>query len=150
MTRPLYDMFYAVPRRYDLVNHVITWGLDRRWRQKAAKECLTSQPEKVLDLCCGTGDLAIDLSRRSANGTGIIGLDYSVPMLSIAVEKTAVLDRRPFFIAGDASALPFPDRWIVVTTMTTKANIITRLLSSENKEGMNFFIIDALISIEVS
>lgn len=109
MPRPLYDMFNAVPRHYDLVNRIITWGLDRQWRGKAAGECLISQPEKVLDLCCGTGDLAIHLSRRSTNGAGIIGLDYSRPMLNVAMEKTKALDRRPFFIAGDASTLPFPD-----------------------------------------
>ncbi len=47
--RPLHGMFTAIPRRYDLVNHVITWGLDKRWRWEAARECLASQPRSVRD-----------------------------------------------------------------------------------------------------
>ncbi len=61
--RHLYAIFKAVPRRYDLVNRVITWGLDERWRRRAVRECLVSQPRAALDLCCGTGDLAINLAR---------------------------------------------------------------------------------------
>ena len=109
MVRSLYDMFNAVPRHYDLVNRIITWGLDKRWRQKAAENCSSSQPEKVLDLCCGTGDLAIYVSRLTKNGMEIIGLDYSRPMLDIASEKSRLLTKKPAFITGDAAALPFPD-----------------------------------------
>ena len=109
MVRPLYDMFNAVPRHYDLVNRIITWGLDKRWRRKAAENCFSSQPKKVLDLCCGTGDLAIHLSRLTKNDTEIIGLDYSRPMLDIANKKSRLLTKKPSFISGDAAALPFPD-----------------------------------------
>jgi len=59
MSRPLQRMFTEVPPRYDLINSVITWGLDRWWRKRAAEECLSGKPKKMLDLCCGTGDLAI-------------------------------------------------------------------------------------------
>ena len=65
---PLHGMFTAIPRHYDLVNRIITWGFDKRWRLMAAKECLTSQPQKVLDLCCGTGDLAINIARLAFVG----------------------------------------------------------------------------------
>ena len=111
MTRPLYDMFNSVPRHYDLVNRIITLGLDKQWRKKAAEECLISRPQKILDLCCGTGDLAINLSRLSMNGVEITGLDYSQPMLDIATKKTGQLNHKPSFIAGDAATLPFPDRY---------------------------------------
>jgi len=104
-------MFTAIPHRYDLVNHVITWGLDKRWRWKAAGECLASQPRKVLDLCCGTGDLAISIARLAGNGVEVTGVDYSRPMLAIAAKKAELLarGRRISFTYGDAAELPFPD-----------------------------------------
>ena len=106
-------MFTAVPHHYDLINHVITLGLDKRWRWKAARECLTSQPERVLDLCCGTGDLAINLAQQAENNVALTGIDYSRPMLEIATKKTGLLagDRKISFIYGDAANLPFPDRY---------------------------------------
>ena len=84
---PLYGMFTAVPPRYDLINHLITWGLDKRWRWQAARECLTSQPGKVLDLCCGTGDLAIDLARLAGNHVELTWIDDSEPMRGISIQK---------------------------------------------------------------
>ena len=52
--RPLQAMFNAVPRRYDLANRLMTWGLDRRWRRLAARACLAEDPARVLGLACGT------------------------------------------------------------------------------------------------
>ncbi len=109
--RPLHRMFTAVPRRYDLINHIITWGLDKRWRWKAARECLTSQPGRVLDLGCGAGDLAINLAQLAENHVELTGIDYSRPMLEIATKKAESLarGREISFIYGDAANLPFPD-----------------------------------------
>lgn len=108
---PLYGMFTAIPHHYDLVNHVITWGQDKRWRWEAARECLTSQPEKVLDLCCGTGDLVINIARLAKNGVELTGVDYSQLMLEIAAQKAELLAGRSkiLFTHGDAANLPFPD-----------------------------------------
>ena len=61
--KPLHNIFTAVPDRYDLINRIFTWGLDKRWRLKAARLCLVTQPDTILDLCCGTGDLAIRLAQ---------------------------------------------------------------------------------------
>lgn len=110
-TRPLYDIFTEVPRRYDLVNHVITLGFDRRWRRQAARQCLDSSPGRVLDLCCGTGDLALNIARLAGNDPAVTGVDYSQPMLDIAAGKAKRLDgnRKISFVPGDAAALPFPD-----------------------------------------
>ncbi len=98
-------------RRYDLINLIITWGLDKRWRWRAARECLTSQPEKVLDLGCGTGDLTLDIARLAANNVELFGLDYSQPMLDIAASKAEPLarTRNILFTCGDAASIPFPD-----------------------------------------
>ena len=110
-SQPLHGMFTAIPRRYDLVNHLITWGLDKRWRSEAARVCLASHPQKVLDLCCGTGDLAIDIALLAKNGTELTAVDYSQPMLAIAEKKAELLavEKRISFTYGDAAALPFPD-----------------------------------------
>jgi len=104
-------MFTAVPRRYDLVNHVITWCLDVRWRRKAASACLKNHPNKVLDLCCGTGDLAINLARMADRDSEVTGIDYSQPMLDIAglKAKAAGLSRKVSLVNGDVACLPFPD-----------------------------------------
>ena len=104
-------MFTEVPPRYDLVNTVVTGGLDRRWRRLAAEECLRNKPEKFLDLCCGTGDLALTVCRLGKGGVSVAGIDYSPPMLAIARAKSASLPegRQASFIHGDAARLPFPD-----------------------------------------
>jgi len=104
-------MFTTVPRRYDLVNHAITWCLDARWRRKAAGECLANNPKKVLDLCCGTGDLAINLAKLTTGDSEVTGIDYSQPMLEIAVDKAkaAGLNDKVTLVDGDVASLPFPD-----------------------------------------
>ena len=108
---PLYDMFTAVPAHYDLLNRILTWGLDRRWRRKVAEECLSSQPGRVLDLCCGTGDLAIDLTRLAPRHVEVTAVDFCEPMLEVARAKAEQLtpERTPSFIQGDAANLPFAD-----------------------------------------
>ncbi len=102
-------MFTAVPPRYDLINRIITLGMDEIWRRQAAMECLSSHPARILDVCCGTGDLALRLARMS--DAQVLALDYSQPMLDIARAKAARLPRgKPVsFIYGDVAELPFPD-----------------------------------------
>ncbi|MBI2287962.1 MAG: ubiquinone/menaquinone biosynthesis methyltransferase [Chloroflexi bacterium] len=109
--QPLHRMFMAVPRRYDLINHVITLGLDRRWRWQAARECLAAQPGRLLDLGCGTGDLAINLARLAEKNVELTGIDFSQSMLEIAAKKSAALfgGGRIQFIHGDVAHLPFRD-----------------------------------------
>jgi demethylmenaquinone methyltransferase / 2-methoxy-6-polyprenyl-1,4-benzoquinol methylase len=111
--QPLYGMFTAVPPRYDLVNHIITLGMDTGWRKLAARTCIETKPQHVLDIGCGTGDLSINISKLAPKETEITGLDYSQPMLDIAkqkAEKTGVSGRIAF-IPGDAAKLPFEDNY---------------------------------------
>jgi len=107
--RPLYKIFTAVPPSYDLINRIFTLRLDEKWRKKAAMECLADQPARIMDLCTGTGDLAIRLAKMSKS-VEITGYDYSQPMLDLA-EKKAMKHNFPkiTFTQGDAAAMPFPD-----------------------------------------
>jgi demethylmenaquinone methyltransferase/2-methoxy-6-polyprenyl-1,4-benzoquinol methylase len=104
-------MFASVPRRYDAVNRLTTLGLDQRWRRLAVAEILSGAPARVLDLCTGTGDLAIMLERSCPSATSIAAVDFSAPMLAEAVHKAAARDgaSRISFSLADAGALPFPD-----------------------------------------
>ncbi len=108
--RPLQKMFMEVPGKYDRMNRILTWRMDERWRKIAAWECISDDPEKVLDLCTGTGDLALHLA-GFLNGTmEIYGLDYSDPMLEIARLKARKKDISSIrFIPGDAADMPFDD-----------------------------------------
>jgi demethylmenaquinone methyltransferase/2-methoxy-6-polyprenyl-1,4-benzoquinol methylase len=109
----LRDVFTAVPAHYDLINHLMTWGLDIRWRQMAARQCLASQPRRVLDLCCGTGDLAITIARLAGSNTEVTGIDYSQPMLEIAERKAEKLGYkgRLSLVFGDIASIPFPEAY---------------------------------------
>jgi demethylmenaquinone methyltransferase / 2-methoxy-6-polyprenyl-1,4-benzoquinol methylase len=109
--KPLHKIFTAVPDRYDLINRIFTWGQDSRWRLKTARLCLATQAVNILDLCCGTGDLAITLAQLAPYSIEIIGLDYSPPMLAKAAEKAGRVQLRAKlnFIHGDVGDLPFPD-----------------------------------------
>ncbi|MGA3094018.1 MAG: ubiquinone/menaquinone biosynthesis methyltransferase [Dehalococcoidales bacterium] len=111
--QPLHGMFTKVPQRYDLINHVITLGQDTRWRKLAARACLEGNPPHVLDLGCGTGDLAINVARLAKAELEITGLDYSLPMLELAKNKAekAGLKDKVEFIHGEATKIPFVDEY---------------------------------------
>ena len=94
-------MFDRIAPVYDFMNRVMTVGLDRRWRRLAVREVVWPG-DRVLDACCGTGDLALEAERR---GGRVVGLDFSEPMLERARRKSTTVE----WIQGDALALPFPD-----------------------------------------
>jgi demethylmenaquinone methyltransferase/2-methoxy-6-polyprenyl-1,4-benzoquinol methylase len=94
-------MFDRIAPVYDVMNHVMTAGLDRRWRRLTAR-AVVRPGERVLDACCGTGDLAI--AARKAGGE-VTGLDFSERMLERARRKAPDLR----WVAGDLLALPFAD-----------------------------------------
>jgi demethylmenaquinone methyltransferase/2-methoxy-6-polyprenyl-1,4-benzoquinol methylase len=109
-SRPLYKIFTAVPPSYDLINRIFTMRLDESWRIKAARECLAGRPLRILDLCTGTGDLAIRLAKMSSNEQEITGYDYSEPMLKLAKQKAKNKRQDKIqFLQGDAADMPFTD-----------------------------------------
>jgi demethylmenaquinone methyltransferase / 2-methoxy-6-polyprenyl-1,4-benzoquinol methylase len=119
-TKPLHEMFTAIPGHYDLINHVITLGMDRGWRVRAAREAIKSKPSRILDLCCGTGDLTLLMAQLAGDKTEIIGVDYSQPMLDIAVKKAGqrVPGKTVSFIPAEAVELPFNDQRFDVVTIS--------------------------------
>jgi demethylmenaquinone methyltransferase/2-methoxy-6-polyprenyl-1,4-benzoquinol methylase len=95
------SMFDRIAPVYDSMNRLMTAGLDRRWRREAA-EAVVKPGDRVLDSCCGTGDLAIAAATAGGNVTGV---DFSKPMLERARRKAPELE----WVEGDALALPFAD-----------------------------------------
>jgi len=94
-------MFDRIAPVYDVMNRVMTAGLDRRWRRLAVREVVWPG-DRVLDACCGTGDLAVEAERR---GGRVVGLDFSEQMLERARGKSGTIE----WVRGDALSLPFED-----------------------------------------
>jgi len=103
------EMFSSIAPRYDLLNHVLSMNVDRMWWNRTARTFARtlSQPNvRVLDLCCGTGDMAFALQKRMKGAAGkLIGADFSHAMLVLATEKTRSRPAR--WVEADALKLPF-------------------------------------------
>ena len=95
------SMFDRIAPAYDAMNRVMTVGLDQRWRRLAV-EFVVQPGDRVLDACCGTGDLALEAERQ---GGQVIGLDFSERMLERARSKSQTVE----WLHGDLLALPFED-----------------------------------------
>jgi demethylmenaquinone methyltransferase/2-methoxy-6-polyprenyl-1,4-benzoquinol methylase len=124
-------MFTSIARHYDLLNHLLSLNLDRRWRRTAARMAFEDRRPnaaflslngrkrlRVLDLCSGTGDLALELGRR-CSGAGIVALDFVAPMLERGRGKfrRAGMADRIHPLCGDAVRLPFRRQSFDVLTM---------------------------------
>lgn len=103
-------MFNSIAPNYDLLNHLLSFGIDRYWRSLLIKKVMQNSPQKVLDIACGTGDVTISLALR---GVEVIGLDIASKMLEIASKKVKRREREikktPHFVCASAETLPFPD-----------------------------------------
>jgi demethylmenaquinone methyltransferase/2-methoxy-6-polyprenyl-1,4-benzoquinol methylase len=110
-------MFDRVATRYDALNSVMTAGLHHRWRERAAAQTGLTAGDSALDVCCGTGDLALELTKLTNPGGHVVGCDFSEPMLDLAREKAA--DRGvdgARFEWADALELPYDgERFDAVT-----------------------------------
>ena len=103
-------MFDAIAARYDLMNRLLSFGIDQRWRSKTARALALRSGARVLDLATGTGDLALRVAREQSS-CHVVGLDPSEKMLEIGRRKVAEreLSDRIELLQGDAQSLPFPD-----------------------------------------
>ncbi len=103
-------MFSDIAGRYDLLNHLLSANQDKIWRRRAVARFCPRAGEEILDLCCGTGDLTLEIARQQPK-CRVFGGDFAVPMLQLAQSKTPHSARRTsHFLAADALQLPFCDQ----------------------------------------
>ncbi len=101
-------MFDAIAPRYDLLNAVLSLGIDRGWRRQAVAAALAKRPSDVLDVATGTADLAIAL-RRAGPEARVVGVDFAEAMLEVGRAKAARHGVDVALEVGDGTALPYPD-----------------------------------------
>ena len=124
-----------VSRTYELVNHVITLGNDIAWRRRAVALAASLGGRRWVDVCTGTGETAINLSRRAPEGTVVYAVDFSQPMLREALAKPEAGNIN--FVASDVKSLPFPDEsfdLITISFATRNINISEDILTDTFRE----------------
>src|SRR4051812_11215573 len=101
-------MFDAIAARYDFLNHLLSAGIDRRWRARAIAALGLTGGERIADLCTGTGDLAVAAIEAEPAARSVVGIDFAHAMLHIAHEKVARrgLADRIALVRGDATRVP--------------------------------------------
>ncbi|MDK2886171.1 MAG: demethylmenaquinone methyltransferase / 2-methoxy-6-polyprenyl,4-benzoquinol methylase [Thermosipho sp. (in: thermotogales)] len=141
--------FNSISSKYDQINSIISFGMDNLWRKKAIKIAKINKNDKCLDLCCGTGKFAHQISKIVSSNQIVYGLDISEKMLEIAIKKSKAKPLKNVqFILGDAMKLPFEnDFFDVVITGWGLRNIpdINVALSEINrvlKSGGKFVALD--------
>jgi demethylmenaquinone methyltransferase/2-methoxy-6-polyprenyl-1,4-benzoquinol methylase len=119
-------MFGAIAPSYDLLNHLLSLNIDRSWRRRTTRLVPPDGAGPILDLCTGTGDLALAYDRAAgsgdpgrARGLSVVGADFCHEMLVRAVRKTAAeqAGERVRYLEADAQRLPFPDHHFQLTTV---------------------------------
>jgi demethylmenaquinone methyltransferase/2-methoxy-6-polyprenyl-1,4-benzoquinol methylase len=109
-------MFAEVAPRYDLLNHLLSASLDRLWRRRAAAAVEADRRLPVLDLCSGTGDQALAISRRQRE---VVAADFCIPMIALARAKySRAAWPAPSGLAADALRLPFPAACFAAATVS--------------------------------
>jgi len=110
-------LFATIAKRYDLINDLQSLGLHRWWKRRLVRLAQVQSGDRVLDVCCGTGDIALALTRA---GAVVTGLDFNTAMLAVAEHrkaKSAAATRLATFLQGDAQHLPFDDQTFDVITV---------------------------------
>ena len=114
------QMFAEIAPRYDLMNHLLSLNIDTHWRAKTLRILDLKAGAPVLDVCTGTGDLAIAMARSLGKNTEIVGSDFCSQMLQIAREKRdrkLPEHRKVEFIEADTQTLPFPENHFQAVTV---------------------------------
>ncbi len=109
-------IFSDVVKTYELVNHILTFGLDIIWRRKAARLASRKGGTHWLDVCSGTGEMALNLSRLADMRVKIVSVDFCTPMLKRGKEKRNIPNLSP--VLADAAWLPFPDETFDIVTIS--------------------------------
>ena len=114
------QMFDGIASDYDSLNHLMSLGVDRRWRRRALCEIITpDRPQQILDIACGTGDFSLAIAHRMHPAGRVTGLDLSEGMLAVMEKKVekAGLQERISCLQGDSEAMPFADGSFDVVTI---------------------------------
>lgn len=113
-------MFSIIAPRYDLLNHVLSFGLDISWRRRVASETRRIDCRKILDVCTGTGDMAVELCRLWNGEVHVEAVDFSRELIKIAQKKLKKIRSKDTigFRVSNAEALPFKDEQFDVITIT--------------------------------
>jgi len=106
--RAVRQMFGEIAPRYDLLNRLLSGGVDQRWRRLAVRLALANEPRRVLDVATGTGDVALLLKRERPQAE-VVGADFTPQMLELARAKAERAGLEVSFVEGDALNLPFAD-----------------------------------------
>lgn len=125
------EMFGAIAPRYDFLNHLLSFGIDRRWRRAAVRLVKGPENGRVLDVATGTGDLAFEIARTTPESLKISGVDFSPVMVGLAEEKAALLpySSRMDFKVAPCEDLPFPsETFDSVTIAFGIRNVVDRRL----------------------
>lgn len=113
------EMFGRVAHRYDFANHLLSFNMDRRWRAhtvRTVREILERPRARILDICCGTGDLLLALAVGRPEGNPVLGADFSHPMLLHAREKIENRQASAFIFESDALNLPLRNNSLDLVT----------------------------------
>jgi demethylmenaquinone methyltransferase/2-methoxy-6-polyprenyl-1,4-benzoquinol methylase len=115
------DMFGQIAPRYDLMNHLLSLNIDRWWRRSTVQRLRVAGNSPILDVCTGTGDLALAIKARVGHAVPVVGSDFCHPMLQRGVEKVAASDARTgpavTFVEADSQHLPFQDNTFQCVTV---------------------------------
>jgi len=124
-------MFDRIARRYDLMNHLMSFGMDVWWRKLAARKAGLREGDRALDIASGTGDLAFELAKRVGRAGYVVGLDLAREMLVIGVAKSrARNERRVDHHWGDAMNLPYADNTFRAVSMAFAGRNVPDLTGS--------------------
>jgi demethylmenaquinone methyltransferase / 2-methoxy-6-polyprenyl-1,4-benzoquinol methylase len=107
------EMFDRISPGYDRMNRLMSMGLDGRWRRRGVRMSGVGPGDAALDVCCGTGDFAVELRRTVGPSGRVVGLDFAPEMLAVARAKCPVVE----WVEGDALALPFADGEFAAATV---------------------------------
>jgi demethylmenaquinone methyltransferase/2-methoxy-6-polyprenyl-1,4-benzoquinol methylase len=107
------EMFDRISPSYDRMNRLMSMGLDGRWRRLGVRMTGVKPGDAALDVCCGTGDFAVELRRTLGPSSRVVGLDFAPEMLAVARAKSPVVE----WVEGDALALPFADGEFTAATV---------------------------------
>ena len=112
-------MFDAIATRYDFLNHLLSIGIDRRWRRRAIRSLSLTGRERVLDICTGAGDLAIAARTARPPAARVVGVDFAAAMLRVGHEKLRreQLTDTIALVRGDATSIPAADASVDAVTM---------------------------------